>query len=862
MVARIEWTVRWAAALMALVCVSAQANPSFSDKGGKAVTAYLPTGVSYDPSIPTPESVLGSEVGTWHVRHDQLVNYMHVLANASDRVSLEVTGYTHEHRPLLLLTITAPNNRDALPQWRENHLKQVNEGVPAAKDDPLFLYMGYSIHGNEPSGANAALVVAYYLAAAQDEQVSELLSRNVVLLDPVLNPDGLSRFAQWANMHKSKNLVADSENREHREGWPSGRANHYWFDLNRDWLLLTHPESQARIRQFQKWRPNILTDHHEMGPDNTYFFQPGVPSRKNPNTPDGNVRLTEALGAFHAKAFDKAGQLYFSEEAFDDFYYGKGSSYPDALGSIGILFEQASSRGHVQNTVNGELTFAQTIQNQVTTSLSTIAGAMANKPALLNYQKTFYDETQAAIADDDDFGAITALPQDHGRVNALLSLLDQHHIDYGFTQDDTKVGDKSFPAGSLVVSYDQPKYRLVKSLFSSRQDFAENTFYDVSNWNIALAFNLDYALLDKRKGKRLDLVSQQQQDNAPGLATDAYAYGFEWNDYFAPAMLQHLLAAGVQVKSALSAFTATLSNDQQQQFSAGSIVIPMALTQPDETYAIIQAAAKLSGVKVYAMKSGLTAQGADLGSRTMKPVRAPHILLVGGNGTSSYEAGEVWHYLDTRVGVAPTIVEKNRLSSVNLGDYTHIIFVSGSYRDLVGQEAQQIDSWIDNGGVLIGQKSALKFFAAEGWLDAEIVSSEKINSVFPTDGLKYKDKSALAASKIIAGAVYEAEIDPSHPLFFGYQNTTLPMFKTNNMIVRAEHSPFYQPGYYSDSPLIAGFSAPVLQDMIADSAAVLVRPKGKGVVIGFVDNTLFRGYWYGTGKLMGNAIYQSTHLVR
>lgn len=862
MVARIEWTVRWTAAFMALVCLSAHANPSFSDSGGKPATAYLPAGVEFDPSIPTPESVLGTDVGTWHVRHDQLVNYMQVLANASDRVSLEVTGYTHEHRPLLLLTITAPENKAQLPQWREAHLKQVNEGVPAAKDAPLFLYMGYSIHGNEASGANAALVVAYYLAAAQDERVKNLLNGNVVLLDPSLNPDGLSRFAQWANMHKSKNLVADPQNREHREDWPSGRSNHYWFDLNRDWLLLTHPESQARIRQFQKWRPHILTDHHEMGPDNSYFFQPGVPSRKNPNTPDGNVRITEALGAFHAQAFDDAGQLYFSEEAFDDFYYGKGSSYPDALGSIGILFEQASSRGHVQDTINGKLTFAQTIQNQVTTSLSTIDGALANKPAILDYQKSFYDETKAAIRDDDDFGAIVALPQDHGRVNALLSILEQHQIQYGFTQKETKVDDKTFARGSLVVSYNQSKYRLIKSLFSSRQDFPENTFYDVSNWNIALAFDLPYALLDKRKGRGLELTKALPVDNDSVLSKGAYAYAFEWNDYFAPALLQQLLTAGVQVKSSLSSFTATLTNSEQHTFSAGAIVVPMALTQPDDTYAQILGAAKLSGVKVYAMKSGLTVKGADLGSRTMKVVRPPHILLVGGKGTVSYEAGEVWHYLDTRVGVAPTIVEMSRLGNVDLNNYSHIILVGGSYHDLISKESQRIDRWLRAGGVLIGQKSALKYLTAEGWLDAEVVNAEKIDSVFPTEGLKYKDKSALAASKIIAGAVYQAHIDPSHPLFFGYHHNTLPLFKTSNMIVRAEHNPFYQPGFYTDSPLMAGYSAPVLQDMIADSAAVLVQSRGKGVVIGFVDDTLFRGYWYGTGKLMGNAIYQSAHLVR
>ena len=189
-------TGKWISALLLVTGFSVSTAPDFKDTGGKPATAYLPAGTEFDPVVPTPESFLGSEVGTWHVRHDQLVAYMRALAESSDRVSLEETGKTHENRPLLLLTITAPENKGKLPQWREQHLASVNDGAKTAKNAPLFLYMGYSIHGNEPSGSNAALVVAYYLAAAtNDKVVSELLANNVVLFDPSFNPDGLSRFA-------------------------------------------------------------------------------------------------------------------------------------------------------------------------------------------------------------------------------------------------------------------------------------------------------------------------------------------------------------------------------------------------------------------------------------------------------------------------------------------------------------------------------------------------------------------------------------------------------------------------------------------------------------------------------------------
>lgn len=349
---------------------------------------YLPKDVTYNPDISTPKEVLGYEVGEWHVRPEQLVRYMEVLSEESDRFSFEITGYTHERRPLVLVTVTTPENHQNIDELRDAHIALSDPNRKGDPDNaPLVLYMGYSIHGDEPSGSNSALLYAYYLAAAQGDKIEQVLQDTIILLDPSYNPDGLARFAQWANQHKSQNLVSDTQHREHVQPMPRGRVNHYWFDLNRDWLLLQHPESRARIANFQKWKPNVLTDFHEMGTDSTFFFQPGIPSRKNPNTPDENVKLTQTLAEGHAAALDEQGRLYFTEEAFDDFYVGKGSTYPDVQGAIGILFEQASSRGHAQDSINGVLEFPFTIQNQFTTSLTSMYGAHANKRWFNDYQQ-------------------------------------------------------------------------------------------------------------------------------------------------------------------------------------------------------------------------------------------------------------------------------------------------------------------------------------------------------------------------------------------------------------------------------------------------------------------------------------------
>ncbi|MAN42889.1 MAG: peptidase M14 [Alteromonas sp.] len=836
------------------------------DVGGQPVTAYLPDTVSYNPAIPTPESILGANIGEWHVRHDQVVNYMKLLAEKSDRITIEETGRTHENRPLLLLTITAPSNRNNIEAMRQQHIDAMESGKKVGSDAPLIFYMGYSIHGNEPSGTNASLALAYYLAAAEGKEIDALLNNNIVLFDPSFNPDGLSRFAQWANMHKGKQLVSDSRHREHDEGWPSGRTNHYWFDLNRDWLLLAHPESQARIKQFHKWRPHILTDFHEMGTDSTYFFQPGVRSRKNPLTPDENVTLTEALAQYHAAAFDEQGELYFTQEAFDDFYAGKGSTYPDLHGSVGILFEQASSRGHIQDSINGKLAFKDTIANQITTSLSTFRGALANKAAILDYQSGFVKSTQSLAEKDEQVGFVVSASNDTARFNAFVALLEQHHINYEVLTKDVEVSKVRYGAGrAIYIPSNQPQYRLVKSIFSTQTSFENNTFYDVSTWNLALAFNLDYAPLDRGDARSLKLSDSTAlaQPALNDIHPDAYAYAFSWQQYYAPAMLQTLLEAGVKVRSSEEAFSAIKYDGNSIELQPGSIVVPKGLGQPENLAAILRDAQQQLQVPVFSLRSGLTPTGHDLGSRSMAPVTLPQVLIVGGEGTSEYEAGEIWHYFDTKVGLAASIVEQQHLTSA-LNDpsvtYTHLLFPSGGYR-FTESERTQIEQWVKAGGVIVGQKSALRYFAQHKWLDVEIVSRESIDNAFDESELSYKDGASLYARKLVAGAVFEANIDNTHPLFYGYDDDTLPMFKTNNMIVEASSSPFITPARYTDEPLMAGFSDKRMVALMAESTAVTTQKMGRGVVIGFTDNTQFRGYWYGTNKMLANAIYQS-HFIR
>ena len=441
---------------------------------------YLPANVDYDPEIPTLSEVLGRELGAWHFSPAEIEVYMRKLAESSDRISYKEIGYSHEGRRLYVLIITSSDNQNQLENIRQQHAvisDPRRSGQINLDEQKLILWQGHTIHGNEPSGSHAAMAYAYHLAAAGDEQTRRWLDETVIILDPCMNPDGLQRFSTWVNSHQSSQLASDPVSREFHEAWPGGRTNHYWFDLNRDWLLVRHPESRARLTLFHEWKPNVLTDHHEMGSNSTYFFQPGVPSRNNPLTPNSTFDLTYKLAEYHAAALDSIGSTYFTGERFDDFYYGKGSTYPDVNGAVGILFEQGSSRGHAQETQNGLLTFPFTIRNQLTTSFSTLRGAFALRKELLTHQRDFYLEALEFAEYESSQGWLFTDGGDPVRARKFIELLETHQINVMELTGDFKVdGLKAKKGHAWFVPNRQPQFRLITSLFETRTNFYRQYF--------------------------------------------------------------------------------------------------------------------------------------------------------------------------------------------------------------------------------------------------------------------------------------------------------------------------------------------------------------------------------------------------
>ena len=816
---------------------------SFSSMAQKVdLSYYLPKDVSYNRSIPTPVSIIGHEVGEWHITHDKLVEYMKALAASSDRINIEFTGKTFEDRPLLLLTITSPKNHQNLENIRKTHIEATNSSSVSIAENPIVVYQGFSIHGNEPSGSNAALAVAYYLAAAEGAAIDDLLNNAVILFDPSFNPDGLQRFAYWANTNRSKNINPDPNDREYREIWPRGRTNHYQFDMNRDWLPVQLPESRARIASFHKWLPNILTDHHEMGSNSSFFFQPGIPSRTNPLTPQMNQDLTKEIATYHAKALDKIGSLYYSEESFDDFYYGKGSTFPDINGSIGILFEQASSRGHAQETVNGVLTFPFTIRNQFTAALSTLEAARKMRTKILKYQQDFYKESRSTGGDN---ALVFGDEKDAAKSYHLAEVLKRHQIKIHEVKDNFTQNGKTFKKGySYVVPMNQKNQRLVKAMFDVRKTFKDSLFYDVSAWTFNYAFGVDYAENISLKKAGNEISELKMKEGIVSFKSD-YGYLMPWNEYYAPKALNAILQKGLRAKVSMKNF-----KNGDTSYEYGTIFIPVQNQDLNglELYQFLQKTAVESHIVINGVTTGLN-DGIDLGSNNFSNIKNQKVAMLVGSGIVGNDSGEIWHLLDQRFDMKLTRIDISYFTKIDISKYTAIIVPSSSKLGKLTEE--KLKTWVKNGGVLIGYKNTAKWLAKSKFISLDF-DKTKMDTI---QNVSFENKSLQSGAQYIGGAIFEANLDRSHPINFGYNSDKLALFRNSTLFIKADTKSYNNPIQYTENPLLSGYISKENAKLIKNTLPFKVEKLGKGRVLVFTDNTNFRAFWYGTNKLLMNAIF-------
>ena len=797
---------------------------------------YFGNYTNFDESIPKPSEIIGHEVGEWHVTHDKLVQYMYAVAEASDRVLIEETGKTYENRPLLILKVSSNKNIKVLEKIQKKHI-EISDGkkMNEFENMPAVVYLGYGVHGNEASASNASILGIYYLAASNSEETNEILNNTVILFDPCLNPDGFQRFANWVNSNKNLVPNPDNNDREFSEVWPGGRTNHYWFDLNRDWLPVQLPESQARVKTFTEWLPNIVTDHHEMGTNSTFFFQPGVPSRVNPLIPNLNQELTEKIAKYHADYLDKIGSLYYSKEDYDDFYFGKGSTYPDANGGIGILFEQGSSRGHIQNSQNGILTFPFAIRNQLTTTLSTLKAASSLKNELLAYMNTFYVNNFNESAKSKYKGIGFGNNQDKTSSYQLAKILKAHKIDV-FETNDQKF--------KYYVPIKQKKSKLIKAMFDTQTKFEDSLFYDVSAWTFPLAFNLNYDFLkESLEGNK---IFEKPEGKVSGFSN--YGYLIKPHDYNIPAFINYLQQKKIRLKSSSKSFKI-----KNNYFDYGSILIPVEgqSQKPEKLFNLLTNISNKTGIDVYALSSGYE-DNIGVGSNSFTTIVKPKVGLIVGNGVRAYDAGEIWHLFDTRYKIPITKIDIKNLNRANLLEYSHIILPSYSGKNI---DIKKIENYLKNGGNLIAYRSSINWLKENKIINIDFLNNDKYAS-----NVSFEDRGKFTGSQVIGGTIFNTKIDKSHPINFGIINDDLPTFKNNTIFMKPEKNSFNSPIQYSKNALLSGYISDDNLELLIKSVPFKIKRYFSGKIFLFADNTNFRAFWYGTNRLLMNTIYLSNKM--
>ncbi len=807
---------------------------------------FYPASGTMNPVIPTPEKFLGYAIGSHHTRHDKLVEYFKELDRLSDRVSFQIIGETYEHRPQIAAIFTSSSNHQRLEEIRKTHLAGQITGN--TENIPLVVHLGFSVHGNEPSSSEAAMLTAYYLTASENEETIKWLNDMVILMDPVINPDGRDRHTNWANMHKASPVVADPIDREHTEIWPGGRFNHYWFDLNRDWFLGTFPETRNRVKFFHHWRPYVQTDHHEMGSNTTFYFDPGEDDSNNPVVPDYLYKtIYPKYAEYFSKAMDKLGTMYFTKEVFDQLYPGYGSNYINFYGGAGFLFEQASSRGHVQETNTIPLTFAFTIRNQFIASLTTVRASLAEKSSLLKMRKEFYRVVKEQAAKSAVKGYLFGDANDETRTKAFVDMLLLHEIEV------YEAGSSSTDGKAYYVPTDQNNYIMVRSVFEKQITYIDSSFYDASTWSLVHAYNLPYSEIKTtyNPGKRITSLPVAQT-----VTTEKsnYAYIISNTDYNIHKAIYQLQNSGVIVQSAFRPFAAMI-NGKRKSFGYGSVVLSVQQQNisSDSLFSVVSDVAKQSGINIYSLGTGYNSGGVDLGSGYVRTLKKPEAVMIVGTGVAATEAGEIWHLLDQRLQMPITKLDILNLDRANLNRYNTMIMVSGNYTLIDKTMTDKIKAWVQNGNTLITIKSGTEWAIKNG------LTKEKLMSVDSAKGTPVRQDFDMAVhiegAKSMGGSIFRIDLDTTHPIGFGFTNRKVSVYRNGLTFLQPSTNAYSTVSQYTADPLIGGYIHPTTLKKVRNSASILVGAEGRGRVIMFSDNPNFRGTWYGTNKLFLNAIF-------
>lgn len=815
---------------------------------------FVLVSISLSAQLQSPADYLGYELGTEFSRHSDVVDYFEHVAEQSDMVIYNSYGKTNERRPLTYAIVSSAKNLANIENIRKDNLKNAGLESGSASPQVAIVWLSYNVHGNEASSTEAAMNTVYKLITEK----KAWLENTVVIMDPCVNPDGRDRYANWYNQVKSTPYDKKQVAAEHREPWPGGRANHYLFDLNRDWAWATQVESQQRLKIYNQWMPHIHVDFHEQGINNPYYFAPAV-EPYHEIISDFQREFQVSIGKNHAKYFDREGWLFFTRESFDLLYPSYGDTYPMFMGAIGMTYEQA---GHgraglgIMNDDGFELTLIDRVAHHTTTGLSTIEMASLNAPKLNTEFKKFFQNGNLKYKS-------YVLKGNPDKVDALTHLLNKHEIKYGFSNGGTVTGfsyaqngNGSMNAeGALVVSTNQPKGKMVKALFEQDAKLSDPLTYDITAWSVPYAYGLDcIASMSLVSANGSNPAYRQINQVAPSSIA---GYIVPWNSMSDAVFLSELLQNDIRVR-----FSEKDLSFNGKKFNKGSLVITKSDNRANNEFmATVTKIANKNSRDLYATTTSFSDNGFDFGSSNIKMVPKNRIAVLKGKGTSSLSYGAIWHFFETQLKYPLTSINTDDFSARSLKDFQVLIIPNGYYgRVLTDDALGDLRGWIRSGGKVIAVGRALSSFVGkDGFSIArnEDPSDDSEDADDKTDDDKlipYDQRERNGVKDLITGSIYKVTLDASHPMAFGYDDSYFSLKLGGSSYKFLENG--YNVGYMKgDAVSVSGFSGDEAKAGLSNSMIFGEERMGSGSMVYMVDDVLFRSFWENGKLFLVNALF-------
>ena len=800
-------------------------------------------------NLKSPSDFLGYEIGTQYSRHSQVVDYFnHVSIEMSKNVSLFPYGKTYERRPLFYAVISSEKNIAEIEKIRLDNISALNYDPiwQSRTNDKAIVWLSYSVHGNESSSTEASMQTVYELLTNR----SELLENTIVIIDPCLNPDGRDRYANWYNQTTTIPYNTNRISREHREPWPGGRANHYLFDLNRDWAWITQIESQQRLKEYHKWLPHVHVDFHEQGIDEPYYFAPAAEPYHEVIT-DWQRDFQYMIGKNNAKYFDKNGWLYFTKEIFDLLYPSYGDTYPTYLGAIGMTYEQAGGGIAGLGILNSEgknLTLVDRVKHHTVAGISTVEISSANSKKLNEEFINFFKPK--------NFNTNYIMSGDRDKINQLSKFLRKHKIDFysaktqklkAFSYNKNKITSFTTSANDLIIPNSQPKGKLVDVLLERTTKLSDSLTYDITAWSLPFVYGLDaYST-----SKKIEIFEYKENSIENTVDDNAIAYASIWNHMNDAKFLSNLIENNIKVR-----YNEKIIKNGKLTLPRGSMIIYKGDQSMKDYEKILLDLANDNNIKLHSIYSGISESGPDLGSESVKLVKRKKVAIIYGqdnkNSVSSLNYGALWHFFEQELSYPLTHINVSDFEDIQLDQFDALIIPSGYYGSMARKtNIEKIRSWISKGGNLIAFENAIRMF-----VEKEGFSIKAKRNKYDNEGsdVKFEDLNRNSIQNYLSGAIFKVDIDNTHPLAFGYQNEYYSLKTTTSTYENLERG--YNVGKINeDENSTIGFVGDNIKDKFKNSLVFGHEKIGRGNIIYFTDNIMFRSFWENGKLFLVNSVF-------